>query len=215
MSSPSLVFPAIDAAIAQFESGGNPAAASVQANNPGALQPGAFATQYGATGAMAVAGGQQIATVPTAAAGAAAQDALVQNYASQGDTIAQLIQNWVGPNSPAPTSYQNFVANAVGQPASTPVSQLAGVAPSSSASAAGAPATGGLASTWSALTQLADYLDNFFGTSISWGRVAAFLLGLIVIVGGLFLLRGVSVPSNSVGSQIVRGGRRAGEALSA
>ena len=178
MSSSALQFPGIDAAIAAFESGGNPSAASVIANNPGALQPGAFATQYGATGAMAVAGGQQIATFPTAAAGTAAEDALVGYYAGQGDTISQLVQNWsVGPNgtpTQTTTNYTNSVASAVGVPASTPVSQLAGVG---SSAIAAAPGT----CSWSN--------PSACFSSFSWGRVGAFALGLIGIVGAVFLLK--------------------------
>lgn len=172
----SLVYPGIDAAIAAFETGGSPTSAAAQANNPGAIQPGAFATRYGATGSMAVAGGQSIAVFPNTAQGQAAEDALVQNYANQGDTIQQLIQNWsigpLGTPTQTTTNYINSVASAVGASPSTPVSQLAGV--------------GGVSG---ATSSIASGISNWFGsTGITWGRIGAFLLGLIAVAGALFLL---------------------------
>lgn len=180
MSSSTLQFPALDAAIAAFETGGNPNSAAALANNPGAIQPGTFASQYGAVGATNVANGQQIANFPTAAQGQAAEDALVGYYANQGDTVQQLIQNWsVGPNGTPTQVTQNYVNSVVGSvpgaTASTPVSQLAGVGSSSSTSGGGT--SGALSSIQAALT------------GFSWGRVAAFLVGAVGIIGAIVLFR--------------------------
>lgn len=185
MSSSALQFPGIDAAIAAFETGGSPTSAASLANNPGALTaPGGLLTQgeisAGATGTAAVANGQYLATFPTAAQGSAAEDAQVGYYAGQGDTISQLISNWsIGPNgTPTETTanYIQSVASAVGVPASTAVSALAGVG----TAATGAAATAG---TCGLMTPGACF------TGFSWGRVAAFVLGTVAIIGAVFMLK--------------------------
>jgi hypothetical protein len=182
-----LQFPALDAAIAAFESGGNPNSAPSLAMNPGAIQSGTFATQHGATGSMAVAGGQSIATFPDAATGTAAQDSLVAKYAAQGDTVQQLIQNWsVGPNGTPTQTTANYVTSVVaavpGATASTPVSQLAGVA-------------SGVAATTTGTCGITNPSACFAG--FSWGRVAAFALGIVAVIGAIILLHGDAAGSGT------------------
>ena len=181
--STSLIYPAIDAAIAAFETGGNPQSAAALANNPGALTApgGQLTTQEvaaGATGTTAVAGGQYLATFPTAAQGQQAEDNLVAYYAGQGDTLSQLITNWsIGPGGTPTQTTQNYINSVVaavpGSSASTPVSQLAGVGSSSGTSGG---ITGALSSISSAIG------------SLSWGRVGAFILGAVLIVGAVILI---------------------------
>ena len=225
--SSTLLFPGLDAAISKAEGFGTPGAIPTLANNPGDLIVSPFSTSHGATGSMTAAGGQKIATFPSVDTGNAAMDALISNNYSSGN-ITDLSTGWLSGSAPSTQqSWAQTLSQMLGVPVSTPVSQLAGVAPSPSPSTAsgapagglGTPLPGGFGSTttgtppsnlsqlspgWAGVQKLADNLDTFFGTSISWSRIAAFVLGLIVIAAGLFLLKPASNPfvGPSLGRQI-------------
>ena len=70
--------------------------ANVRFNNPGAMYPGAAATEFGSTGTGVIGGGHKIAYFPTPVHGAAAN---MQNLASAGYVglpISQAISRWSG-----------------------------------------------------------------------------------------------------------------------
>ncbi len=200
-----LQFPGIDQFIAQFEGFGTPQAATLNlANNPGALAPGAFATAHGSTGTLYTAGGQPIAAFPNLDSGMSAEDSLIAQYANQGLTLQDLVGKWSPPTAPGNSlqstqNYTNFLSQNLGVPASTPITQAEssfdlanGISPISTPNnnpgGTGVPNTGGI------LGNLFPWLNQptTTGPSVfSWGRIAAFLLGLIFIGVGLALFRPV------------------------
>jgi hypothetical protein len=181
MGTQSLQFPGLDAAIAHFEDPTGTGAAT-RANNPGAIQYGQYALAHGAVGANG-----SLAIFPDSVTGTSAEDALIQNYANQGVTVSDMINSWAPPNAPgnSPQSTNNYVqsvANTLGVPSTTPVSQLAGVV---------APPGGSTSPTQSQslLGKVVSSYLNPGGGPVTWGRVGAFLLGLILIVAGLYLFK--------------------------
>lgn len=173
-----------------------PGSLSYQNNNPGNIQYGSFAASLGGSPG---AGG--FAAFPDLASGTAAEDALVGVYASQGLNIQQAVDQWTGGG--APSTYAPYVANAAGVSTSTPLSSVQGTG---STTPATAPATSG--GFWQSLGQALGVEGGFTGfgsvsglgaevtnpvtgigttgvAGLTWGRVAAFLLGLILIVVGL------------------------------
>jgi len=202
----SLAFPSLDAAIGQAEGFGTPDAIPTLANNPGDLVAGPFATAHGATGSITAAGGQQIATFPSVDQGTAAEDALIANNYT-GGSLQDLATGWLkGSSQAAQDQYASNLSSILGVPSSTPVSQLAG---SGSPSAAGvaAPITAGgiLSSLTGAATNMAANATSFvlFGVPIT--RAAAFILGLIVIAGAIFLFK----PAQQAATTVIRAGRNA------
>lgn len=178
-----LQFPTLDTAIGQAEGFGKPGTIPTLANNPGDLVAGPFSTAHGAIGSITAAGGKQIAVFPSADQGTAAQDALIaNNYA--GGSIADLARSWLGSDASQQSvdSYAGNLSSALGVPASTPVTSLAG---------GGSPSTSGVASpsiiskVGSAVANVVSY--TIFGLPLT--RAAAFLLGLIVIGVALFLFK--------------------------
>lgn len=181
-----LNFPALDAAIAKAEGFGIPGNIPTLANNPGDLIAGPFATAHGATGAIPAQSGQMIATFPDVATGTAATDALISSkYA--GGTVADLSQGWLAGSDPTiQANWANTVASAIGGTPSTPVGATPPFLPSASSTwwqnfingvAPGMGTLGGFAT--SGLNPAIP------GTNLSWGRVAAFLIGLLFIAAGL------------------------------
>jgi hypothetical protein len=210
-------FPGIDSAISKFEGFGTPGAPTItNANNPGALQAGSFANANGATGAL-----NGFAVFPDVATGTAAEDALVQSYANQGYTVDQMINAWAPATAPgnspeSTTNYVNSVANSLGASPSTPISSLAGV-PSSPA-----PTPGGFSitnpSTWLGAAANAYLNPTGQGGAVSWSRVGAFILGLIMIAAGLYLFKppaALSLSPGPIGRGVNRGARAAGRAAAA
>ena len=196
-----LQYPALDAAIGTAEGYGKMGTIPTLAYNPGDLVAGPFATAHGATGSVLAAGGQQIAVFPDVATGMAAEDALIAgNYA--GGTVGDIAAGWLAGSSPTDqANWTTNVTNALGLPSSTPVSQTA--APASAS-------TGATPSWWdrlktatvqSAIDVMAPGLGLSMAatttpgtpasTGFSWGRIAAFLLGLIVIAAALYLFKPV------------------------
>jgi uncharacterized protein YcbK (DUF882 family) len=89
-------------------------------NNPGNIQYGDFAKRFGALGSDG-----RFAIFPSYDAGRKAKEALLfegRGYA--GMNIQQAIYRYAPPNENNSQNYVNTVANAVGVPASTPLSQL-------------------------------------------------------------------------------------------
>jgi len=180
----SLSYPALDAAIGVAEGYGTPGAIPTLANNPGDLIAGPFATAHGATGSITAAGGQQIATFSDPNAGMSAEDALVANNYAGGD-INALAQNWLSGSSPTQqANWASTVSSALGVPASTPVSQLAGTTAAGSTAGAGTPgACGGSItspSTWAPAIACS--------LGLTTGRAAAWIIGSILLIGGIFML---------------------------
>lgn len=209
MSSPTLAFPSIDAAIAQMEGYNTPGTIAQTQNNPGNLVYGPFAQQYGATP-----GTNGIATFPSAAQGLQAQDALVQYYANKGSTISDLLNAWAPASVPGndPTGYANYVAEQAGTNPNTPLSSLnsnqtpltfQGLFNAITGAYSGIPLDAGLGQTIINSSPYSNGQAQPGGNgSITAGRIAAFILGLIFIVAGLFLLK----PTQSI---VVNTGRAA------
>ena len=224
-----LAFPTLDQLIAKQEGFGTPQAFTItQANNPGALAPGSFATQHGATGTAYTAGGQPVAIFPDIATGTAAEDALVKYYADQNSTIADLINAWSPANAPgnspaATNAYIQNVAAGLNATPGTPVTQAEtsydalnnitntlgtgqGTNPTtlppntslpsgSSSTTAAAPSSGaGCVPSWS----------NAW--CLSFGRVGAFLLGLILIAAGLVMFKPVQQTVVQTGKVAAKAG---------
>lgn len=198
---------AIDRAIAQFEGFGSSNAPTItNANNPGGLTPGTFATQYGAIGSTTTASGQPVAVFPNVATGNAAEDALIQKYIDSGASLNSLISAWAPSNAPGntPQSTQNYQAYAASQLGINPTlplnslnqstttipsipnipPNLQGQAQQSANQFNQSPAgSGGLASlqTWAQL---------------SIARIGVFVLGLICVAGGLYLFKPIKEVVN-------------------
>jgi len=204
----SLQFPNLDAAIAKFEGFGDPNSLAARNNNPGNLIPGAFSTSHGATGSNS-----GFAVFPDLATGLSAEDSLVASYANKGATISDLINAWAPPTAPgnSPQATQNYidsVAQSLGVSSDTPVSTLKG-APGDSTSTAST-----LAQTLQSILGLgygnAFPLMNQTG-ALSYSRIGAFLVGMILIAGGIYLFK----PVQEVVQTTVRTARTAAEGAGA
>ena len=181
-----LQFPTLAEAIARFEGFGTSGTLATRNNNPGNLIPGSFSTAHGAVGES---GG--FAVFPDYNTGFQAEDALIKNYADKGYTIEELLRAWAPPssagNSEANTQkYIDFVSGKLGVPASTPISATA------------VPEYKPLPDTGPSF--LGSVLDGIVGAPVStlgtlfgvpWSRIGAFLLGLIIIAGAIYLFKPV------------------------
>jgi len=197
-----LVYAPVDQALAQFEGYGKAGTIATLQNNPGNLAYGTFAKNHGAIGA----GTNGLAVFPSPDAGMSAEDALVAYYADQGATLQALVNAWAPPNAPGNTpagtqSYLDFVTSQLGAGASTLVSAF------KQGSAPGTPqGTGGITlPPLPKLPSIGDILGGVFGTGVGmevpglgvassifgWSRIAAFIAGLILIAGGIYLFKPV------------------------
>jgi hypothetical protein len=201
-----LVFPNLDAAIAAFEGYGTQGTIATRQNNPGNLVAGAFASSYGGVATS----GSSIATFPTAAQGLAAEDALVQQYDSEGYNVQELINAWAPPNasgnSPASTqNYINYVSQNLGVSPTTSLSSLASTSATPASSLSNAAGIG---------TQL---LQSILGSNLpatittgipspagSFSRVAAFGLAFVLIIGAIFLFKPVRETVTTVAKKGVK-----------
>lgn len=191
-----LQFGNLDAAIAQAEGYNIPGTIPSLANNPGDIIAGPFASAHGATGSITAAGGQQIATFPDPATGLSATDALVASKVAGGAMdITSLAQSWLG-SSASPADVSNYAGNIAGAltAAGTPAS------PSTALSSL-STAAGGTSS-----NLLGKIASNVIGPNISFGRVGAFIVGLLFILGGILALK----PAQSI---VVNAGRKAASAV--
>jgi len=199
----SLQFPALDQAIAQFEGYNTPGTVAARNYNPGNIICGTFAAAHGSTGCETLPSGTSFATFPNPATGSAAQDALVSQYANQGATLSSLINSWAPPNAPgnspqATQNYVNSVAQSLGVDPLTPVSNLSGIGTSGSTTSPGS-ILGSIFGT----TPLG-LVGSLTGNAFSFARLGSFLLGLILIAGGIFLFR----PVQTVVKETVRTGKQ-------
>lgn len=195
------MFPSIDQAIGQFEGFGTPGTIATRQNNPGDLMYGPFAQSQGATGA----GTGNIAIFPNSQTGFAAMDQLIQNYASQGYNIQDLIKTWAPANAPGNTpestqNYINYVSNKTGVAPNAPVSSAA-QNPTSSCNWWDLPCMWRYTASPKGVSTLAGKatgLPNLAGWN--FGRIVAIIVGVICIGGAIFLfkpetfLAGVTVP---------------------
>lgn len=167
-------FPTIVDAIGRFEGYGTPGVPATNNNNPGNIIWSDFARSHGA-----VASSNGFAVFPSSASGYDAADALITSYANKGETIQGLIEHWAPPNAPGNTpqataNYVNYVAKAAGVSPDTKLSDLM---------------DGG-----NKPPGFNDFSISGLGgsvSSLSWARIATFLLALIVIAAGLFLFKPV------------------------
>lgn len=198
-----LNFPSIDSAIATLEGFGKPGAIPTVDNNPGDLVYNSVTQGWGATGADS----SGFAIFPDVATGTAAEDQNVSYYASHGATIQSLIQAWVPPNAPgnSPVQTQNYanqVAAATNSSVNTPVSSLAASTGTSSnnllSGALGSALQGVIpgagiasqgASAGSAALSGAAAIASPFAWLANPARLTTFVVGLIVIIGGVVLLK--------------------------
>lgn len=178
----SLAFPSLDSAITKFENVGGDYGATL--NNPGGLMYGgkysAAATGQGPTG---------LAKFPTMDAGTQAMDALVQHYANAGYSLSDMINTWAPPSAGNPNN-----ANYISQ-----VSKQTGLDPNAPIAGAGGSQWNPLNWDWSSglgAIQTGNQgapvvrADAAPGTGVfSFGRIGAFLLGLILIAGGVYLFK--------------------------
>lgn len=205
MANSSLNFPSIDSAIQQME-GYYPGSLSYKNNNPGNLVSGDFASQYGGTPG---AGG--FAQFPSYSAGQQAQDALVTQYANKGYTLDQLINAWAPSSDGNNTqNYQNFMAQQLGVSGSTPLIQLQNTSASNASGGFGSSILNA-ANPFSGIggQTVQENLQSIAQSGLSWGRVATFVAGSILLVIGLFNLRpvqrvvtGVSRTAGKIASKI-------------
>ncbi|MGH7782391.1 MAG: hypothetical protein ACREO5_00880 [Candidatus Binatia bacterium] len=199
-----LSFPTIDQAISTFEGFGTSAAPTItNANNPGAIQAGPFATSQGATGATP--GG--FAIFPDQTTGLHAVDALVSRYANEGATFQDLISHWSPANAPgnspaATQNYTNYVAQQAGATPNTPVSSTQAPNPGSQFnpfnwdwstglaaignSNAGMPVVKANAPPGTSNCGTFDILCLLQSHGVTLGRVVAIVLGLLLIGAALF-----------------------------
>lgn len=216
-------YPTIDALIAQFEGygatqpNGQPTLATVN-NNPGNLVYNDYTASLGATPGQ---GGFASFSTPTA--GAAAEDALVTNYANNGATLDSLIASWAPSNAPgnspqSTANYQNFLSQQLGAPGTTPltsIEQPGQAIPTASNSSF-------LQSLQNLFMNPANTLGNYLAGTVtgsssagSWFtdplRIGFFILGLLCIIGGIYLFK----PVQQGVTVVSRGARRAGELLAA
>lgn len=205
MSTSPVVYTLSDA-IAQFESGGNPNSVSNQNNNPGNLVPGNLTASFGGT-AGGVGG---FAQFPTGYEGAMAEDQLVGNLVSNGDSIAQLVDTWAGTaygNSQASVDgYNQALSQATGLSATTPLNSAAAAnatgtsgttGPSTSTSTSTPTQTSSTPSSWSSWF-------SAFSAYLNPENLVVGIIGFILLAGGILMLK----TSQTVIQSAVRTGRR-------
>lgn len=186
-------YPDIDALLAKFEGFGKDGTLATVNNNPGNLISGPFSTAQGATGTNS-----GFATFPDPATGFAAADALVTKYANQGLTLQELINKWSPPdaagNTPASTqNYMDFMSNQLGVPATTKLTDIG--APTTTQSQTSSNAiVDALGKILLAGSQAPSNVANAALAPVnawfaSLGRIAAFVLGIVCIIGSIYLFK--------------------------
>jgi hypothetical protein len=201
----------LDEAMAAFEGFGKPGTIATNQNNPGNLSCGPWSEQHGATGC----GTGNIATFPDVPTGSKAMSDLIGVYAGSGYTLSEMIGKWSpasgAGNSPESTqNYIDFVSGKLGVDPNVKVSDISGgqgfwtklgcmIAVTDEAKKfceSGQSAAGFGDSTPSKCGSLdfACKVGEMF-SGFSFGRIGAFVLGLILIAGGLYLFK----PEISIG----------------
>jgi hypothetical protein len=206
-----LNFPQVDTLIAQFEGFGSSAAPSITSgNNPGSIMWGDWAEAHGATGQNP----NGTAVFPDLTTGFGALDSLVSQKIAAGiDTPAALIESWAPASAPGNSAastgnYADYLAKGLG----------IGIGDKIPGAAAAATATGQSGSWLPSLPDLSKILDfdpfeaipaykgakDATGSAVatatgaaSWlanlslAQIVILLLGLILLIAGLFSLRPV------------------------
>lgn len=172
-------------------------------NNPGGIQANQqIAYDYGALNA----GGSGLAQFPTITAGINAfENSPTVQAVENGGSLSDFVNTWAPPSAGNNNNenYLTYLNNAMGlqggnsAPSSGP-SYGGGLTPGSTGtqtlnqlpntlnSAAGAPT--GTSSSWNPNPGLPTGLSKWFG-NFSWGTVAAFILGIGIILAAVFMLK--------------------------
>lgn len=189
--------------MAAFEGYGTPGTIATRQNNPGNLIYGPFAENNGAIGP----GAKGIAIFPDAATGQAAQDALITKRADQGYSLSDLINSYAPPNAPGNTpestqAYLDYVTGKLGASPSTPVSATGDTSKlSDNQFCTGAMWLNpycwysAVKNPGSTILGMNSTPANGAAPAFSFGRVGAFILGLLFIGGGLYLFKPSVVSS--------------------
>lgn len=173
MGSSTLQFPSLDAAIARFEN------VDVSHNNPGGLQFNSYTQSLGATSGTA--GG--LANFPTMESGTSAEDALVKHYADAGYTLQDMMNLWAPSSVPGnnPGNEISSIAKDTGFDPNAKVSSMTGASPYDILTGQ-TPGATALPTTPGATPPV-----STGGTVI--GRIAAGIVGVILIGAGLFMFK--------------------------
>jgi hypothetical protein len=207
---PSLQYPTIDAGIAQFEGFQISGSVAQRNNNPGNLQFGSFAQKYGANGAD----GSGFARFDSPDAGFTATDALVSSYAARGFSLTDLVNTWNPPTASGNSyqgnqNYTSFLAQKTGLNPNMPIAaQTSGGLLYS----IGGGLFGGAFPSLNGASLFGSIIPDSLNpikaitSQFSWSRVAAFLLGVLFIAGGLFMLKPVQEIVIRSGKKMVESG---------
>ena len=145
---------------------------------------GSFAQKYGAVGVDP----QGFAIFPDATSGFVATDALVGHYAQKGFSITDLVNTWSPPNAPGNSDAinRNYVST---------IAKRSGLDPNQPIASQSA---GSFLDSLNPLNWLNPFSSDPFGygkdssgKGASLSRTAAFVLGLILIAGGIYLFKPV------------------------
>ena len=168
-------YPTIDAAIKKFE-GYFPGSIAYRNNNPGNLVYAPWQAQYGCSPGGA--GG--FAQCPTAEAGEAILDYRVSQLVGLGNSLAELLRVWAGPQYPGNTqqSYDAYVASVAADtgfdPGVSVLSQAGGAAAALAGSQVAIPAD--------SASDLEYLFANSAGSGPNWGVVLAAGLGAVALL---------------------------------
>lgn len=171
----------VAALIGQQETGGGTAGVGLHLNNPGALKYAPWeGTLFGATPTPS-----GFAQFPTVASGGDALRALVNTYVNAGASISSLIKKWA-PASDGNTNNDQRINQIASVAQLDPAASIASQAGNAATAIAGAAAD---------LIPVPDVSD-FFG--VDAGRLAAFVLGLVCVIAGLFMLKQTQIVVQNV-----------------
>lgn len=217
----STAFSALDTAISQFEGFGNTQTAPTitNGNNPGAVQFGPLAQSYGATGA----GPNGAALFGSLDEGLNALHAVESNVFGSGATSPDAFVTAYEGGVSVP-AYSQYIASQLGIGATDAIP--AGATQAATVQSAPSPAPAGLPSNVNPATGLPytsnqpglmapqgstpvgagplSGIINWFNGLPSFGRVAAFVIGAGLVIGGIFFLR----PVQSAVSTVTSGARK-------
>lgn len=167
----------ISTAIGQQETAGGTAGVGLSLNNPGALKYSGWEAAYGATQTPS-----GFASFPSIAAGWSALADRVNQLVQSGASVAGLIHTWAPPadgntNNDART---NQIASVTKLDPNTPIASQVGSAIATTAGSAAGTIGNAVASV----------LIPGWG---SWARIATFVVGLVCVIAGLFMLKSTQV----------------------
>lgn len=195
----------ISTAIGQQETGSGTAGVGATMNNPGGLKYADWETQFGATPTAS-----GFAKFPNQAAGQNALSALVSRIVNGGASLSSLISQW-SPPADGNTNNADRVSQLAAATKLDPSQPIA--AQASQAALPGVPAdVAAQANPDQAAMQAAGAVDNSTQTGGSWGRIAAFLVGLVCLVMGLLLLKQTQIVIQNTRDTVAKGAEMIGAA---